>query len=317
MRPADRHQPAHPSRQPSDRAADYLTAYAIINLAAFNLGGLLFLWFAVRIRQKRSGFRTVVLLLFGAAVFMGLVIVAMSAFEVANTSITIGGQSVDAPRWLYLTFATLLIAAHVPPLVWLGPRRIHDEFLAADGARSTSAPFVADDPQRPQTTYWLLRLLHLPLLLSAALVVASLWRPFYVPMPQPVGKATQFGWFDDRLRWEVWESPFDAGAGYRSGAWSSSRSGWYFNSGAQTVMTTKPGPAMSVHVHRGTWYEFRPRSAAACTALLSALTVLTEWSWRRGNRKTKGLCPTCGYDLRATPDRCPECGSPVPRASRP
>lgn len=46
------------------------------------------------------------------------------------------------------------------------------------------------------------------------------------------------------------------------------------------------------------------------TSLLPAAWILEKWRLRK--RQVAGRqCAACGYDLRASTDRCPECGTPI------
>ena len=55
----------------------------------------------------------------------------------------------------------------------------------------------------------------------------------------------------------------------------------------------------------------------AAVTVASALAVLASRRQQERQRwALAGCCDQCGYDLRATRDRCPECGAPLPEELR-
>ena len=79
--------------------------------------------------------------------------------------------------------------------------------------------------------------------------------------------------------------------------------GWISRPPSRTVVATPSAPAL-VCVRISWWLPM------LLTAVLPAARLLGV-SLRRlrlRRRLRAGLCPACGYDLRASPRRCPECG---------
>lgn len=104
--------------------------------------------------------------------------------------------------------------------------------------------------------------------------------------------------FDAVFAEELRGKPYTSIPGY--GVWE----GWKYDWGNFQVAHLDYKPP---EIYRG--YSITIPWWSVAIALLAAPAVRLVRFIMRGRRTSHGLCAVCGYDLRASPHRCPECGT--------
>jgi hypothetical protein len=163
------------------------------------------------------------------------------------------------------------------------------------------------------------RLLNLLTVLSLLLCVAvvALW--VCVPRGRPARFYTSAHrysahWTIDSVWLEVTAGVRDAHGGFRAPPGQGWASKWDWPQplplgfGYGRSPAGDPGAAFYRGVALPWWFVFTAPS------LLPAWRLGAWYLSQRQRRRASAnkLCPSCGYDLRATPDKCPECGNIPP-----
>jgi hypothetical protein len=111
------------------------------------------------------------------------------------------------------------------------------------------------------------------------------------------------GWFElakEKIEWDIalpwWSTPVSGWGGWE--LWVVEYRWWSY---------TQPG---GKGVFVGRHFSLRTGPLLLLGLVIPACKVLGRF--RRRRNRDDGCCLVCGYDLRATPDRCPECGA-VPK----
>ena len=141
----------------------------------------------------------------------------------------------------------------------------------------------------------------------------------YSTIPSSIRLVFARSWKDpEPVNWRV--NPTDAsvpvfGQGVVSRRW------YFFGIGVKRDVRSFIGPVKRDDRSVGNGKVTVPFTIVSIPFQVIALLLLLPTAWRvattsrrrrrRRERQENGLCVACGYDLRASTDRCPECGAPV------
>jgi len=143
-----------------------------------------------------------------------------------------------------------------------------------------------------------------PFLAAAVFWCVSQFRPRGFSLVDPGPGTIKYIWTTSFIQREKW---YDVSVA----PWDGKVDLWVFLAGRRAVVhsATTVGNSYKIQLRYCRYYVLFTNRLLVITSiglLPGALSGLREL--RRQNLNVEGTCKQCGYDLRATPERCPECG---------